>query len=520
MTQQKSEDRVVPEGGVMPVERAGSSPGGQGKAVPVEETAVQLCLPIATAENLRGATRRRSRDRLGDIRAEASKAIGKTGMAASATMEEVAFRLTDALLKVASNKGAPGPDGQTIEALADQWSVVLPRLQADLLQGRYQPGGIRRVFIPKAGGGQRGLGIPDVIDRIVQEAVRQVLEPLWEPTFHPSNHGFRTGRSCHTAIAEAKTHVEDGHEWCVDLDLEKFFDLVCHQRLTARLAERVGDRRLLGLIGRMLRAKVVLPDGVVIDTEQGVPQGGPLSPLLSNVVLDELDRELDRRGHRFVRYADDAKVYVRSERAGRRVMASLTEFIEGRLRLKVNEAKSAVARPEDRHFLGFCLRVDPQSGAVEVLLSERTKRNAMQRVRELTPRNWGNTLVACISQINAWVQGWHGFFGIASESEMQMMRKIDAHLRRRLRAIILRHWKRKRTIARNLIKLGVPRQSAWRQVYQGRRSWWALSHIPAVDHGLNRAFFRERGLVALVEMYRQASQHISAPELPQLALWG
>ena len=172
-------------------------------------------------------------------------------------------------------------------------------------------------------------------------------------------------------------------------------------------------------------------------------------------------------------------------------MASLTEFIEGRLRLKVNEAKSAVARPEDRHFLGFDLRVDPQSGAVEVLLSERTKRNAMQRVRELTLRNWGNTLVACISQINAWVQGWHGFFGIASESEMQMMRKIDAHLRRRLRAIILRHWKRKRTIARNLIKLGVPRRSAWRQVYQGRRSWWALSHIPAVDDGLNRAFFRE-----------------------------
>ena len=206
----------------MPVERAGSSPGGQGKAVPVEETAVQLSLPIATAEHPRGATRRRSRDRLGEIRAGAPKAIGKVGSASSATMEEVAYGLTDALLKVASNKGAPGPDGQTIEALADQWSVVLPRLQADLLAGRYEPGGIRRVFIPKAGGGQRGLGIPDVIDRIVQEAVRQVLEPLWEPTFHPSNHGFRPGRSCHTAIAEARTHVEDGYEWCVDLDLEKF----------------------------------------------------------------------------------------------------------------------------------------------------------------------------------------------------------------------------------------------------------------------------------------------------------
>jgi retron-type reverse transcriptase len=262
-------------------------------------------MPIATAENPKGATRRKTRDRLGAVRAGAPKAIDKTGTAAPATMEEVAKRLTSALLKVASNKGAPGPDGQTIEALCERWPVVLPRLQADLLDGTYRPGVIRRAYIPKAGGGQRGLGIPDVIDRVVQEAVRQVLEPLWEPTFHPSSHGFRPGRSCHTAIAEAKTHVEDGYEWCVDVDLEKFFDLVCHQRLAAKLAERVSDRRLLGLIGRMLKAKVVLPDGVVIDSEQGVPQGGPLSPLLSNVVLDEFDQELARRGHRFVRYADD-----------------------------------------------------------------------------------------------------------------------------------------------------------------------------------------------------------------------
>jgi RNA-directed DNA polymerase len=520
MAQQKSEDRVVPEGGVTPAERAGSSTGEQGKAVPVEETAVQLSLPIATAENPKGATRRRTRDRLGEIRAGAPKAIDTTGTAASATMEEVGYRLTSALLKVASNKGAPGPDGQTIEALLEQWPMVLPRLQADLSAGTYQPGVIRRAYIPKAGGGQRGLGVPDVIDRVVQEAVRQVLEPLWEPTFHPSSHGFRPGRSCHTAIAEAKMHLEDGFGWCVDLDLEKFFDLVCHQRLTAKLAERVGDRRLLVLIGRMLRAKVVLPDGVVIDSEQGVPQGGPLSPLLSNIVLDELDQELVRRGHRFVRYADDANVYVRSERAGRRVMASLTEVIEGRLRLKVNQVKSAVARPEERHFLGFRLRLDPQTGKAEVLLSERTKRNAMERVRQLTPRNWGDTLISCVARINAWLRGWHGFFGIASTSEMQLMRKIDGHIRRRLRAILLRHWKRKRTIARNLIKLGVPRQSAWRQVYRDRRSWWALSHIPAVDHGLNRAFFRERGLVALVEMHRRAQQRIAAPNPPQLALWG
>jgi RNA-directed DNA polymerase len=504
----------------MPAERVGSSTGGQGKAIPVEETAVQLSLPIATAENPRGATRRKTRDRLGAFRAGAPKAIGNAGTAAPATMEEVAKRLTDALLKVASNKGAPGPDGQTIEALLERWPVVLPRLQADLLKGTYQPGVIRRAYIPKAGGGQRGLGIPDVIDRVVQEAVRQVLEPLWEPTFHPSSHGFRPGRSCHTAITEAKGHLEDGCEWCVDLDLEKFFDLVCHQRLAAKLAERVGDRRLLVLIGRMLKAKVVLPDGVVIDTEQGVPQGGPLSPLLSNIVLDELDQELDRRGHRFARYADDAKVYVRSERAGQRVMASLTEFIEGRLRLKVNEGKSAVARPDERHFLGFRLRLDPHTGVVEVLLSERTKRNAMERVRQLTPRNWGSSLDACIAQINAWLRGWHGFFGIASVSEMQMMRKIDAHIRRRLRAIILRHWKRRRTIAKRLVALGVNRRAAWHQVYQGRRSWWALSHAHAVDQGLRNAYFAKRGLIFVVDLHHRAHQHIAAPDPPQLALWG
>lgn len=245
-----------------------------------------------------------------------------------------------------------------------------------------------------------------------------------------------------------------------------------------------------------------------------------LSPLLSNIVLDELDQELARRGHRFVRYADDAKVYVRSERAGQRVMVSLTAFIEGRLRLKVNEAKSAVARPEDRHFLGFRLRLDPQTGIVEVLLSERTKRNAMARVRQLTPRNWGRSLADCIARINAWLGGWHGFFGIASVEEMQMMRKIDAHIRRRLRAIILRYWKRKRTISKRLVALGVNPRAVWHQIYQGRRSWWALSHCHAVDQGLRNAYSAKRGLVSVVGLHRRAHQHIAAPVSPQLALWG
>ena len=227
----------------------------------------------------------------------------------------------------------------------------------------------------------------------------------------------------------------------------------------------------------------------------------------------------ERRGVRLPP-ATHPKVYVRSERAGLRVMASLTDFIERRLRLKVNEAKSAVARPEDRHFLGFRLRKDPQTGTGEVLLSERTRRNAMERIRQLTPRNWGSSLASCISRINAWLRGWHGFFGIASPSAQYVLRALDAHIRRRLRAIVLRHWKRKRTIARRLIKLGGKPASVWRQIYSGHKSWWALSHTPIVDHCLNRAFFKERGLMALVEMHRDTPRHVVVPEPPQLALWG
>ena len=441
-----------------------------------------------------------------------------TGRVTLATMEEVVSRLREAFANVASNGGAPGPDRQTIDLVSRHLDDTLSVLARTLREGSYRVGDIRRVWIPKGGGGERGLGIPNVIDRVVQEAVRMVLEPVYEPTFHASSHGFRPKRSCHTAIAEAREYLEDGHGVVVDLDLEKFFDRVHHQRLMSRLAQRVDDADLLRLIGQMLKAKVVMPDGVKVSTEEGVPQGGPLSPLLSNVVLDELDRELSQRGHRFVRYADDCNIYVRSERAGARVMASVKGFIERRMRLKVNVAKSAVARPEERHFLGFSLRREPLDGEVETMLSKRSKERIDETIRRLTPRNWGASVAACIIAINAVLEGWIGFFGICTRRVERVLRGLDAHIRRRLRAIILGHWKGRRTIVRNLIHRGVRTKTAWRTVYGARKGDWALSHTPAVDRALDNAFFAQSGLVTLWDQWSKRQRTIAAPVQLALAL--
>jgi group II intron reverse transcriptase/maturase len=426
-------------------------------------------------------------------------------------MQEVCERLGDAFEKVASNRGAPGPDRQSIDQVREHWSELEPKLRDGLLDGTYEPGNIRRVWIPKANGGQRGLGIPNVVDRVVQEAVRMVLEPLYEPRFHEASHGFRPGRSCQTAIEAAYEHIDDGCEWVVDIDLANFFDQVCHQRLMARLAQRVDNHALLVLIGKMLKAKVVMPDGVLVSTEEGVPQGGPLSPLLSNIVLDELDQELDRRGHRFVRYADDANIYVRSERAGQRVMASITVFIEKRLRLKVNAAKSAVARPEERHFLGFRLRREPMDGSVEVLLSKRSKGRIEAKIRVLTPRNWGQSLRRCIELTNEYLRGWIGFFGICTAGEKPTFELLDMHIRRRLRAIQVKHWRTKRTVARRLIGLGVAPKLAEVCTYAGRKSGWALAHTKAIHMGLRNAYFAERGLVSVASEWKRLGKHIVAP---------
>lgn len=513
MAPQRKEDHAIPQGCRKAAITREVEQRGGGKVVPVKEQMCQLELHFGTAEDPANAGA--DGKAVSHLGRTAKRAVPKPKCrdrkGTSATMEDVTSELRAAFQKIASNKGAPGPDRQSITEVRKHLEDILPQLRQSLLEETYEPGNIRRVWIPKKGGGQRGLGIPNVIDRTVAEAIRRVLEPHYEPKFREESHGFRPGRSCHTAIAAAIKHVEEGYEWVVDLDLEKFFDRVPHQRLMARLSERVKDRRLLVLIGKMLKAKVVMPDGVVVSNDEGVPQGGPLSPLLSNIVLNELDEELARRGHRFVRYADDCNVYVRSERAGQRVMASITRYIEGRLRLKVNREKSAVARTEERHFLGFTLWRNPWDGAIEVQLSERTKERINDKIRELTPRNWGNSLSACIRQTNVYFTGWINFFGICTGLETEkMLMRLDAHTRRRMRAIQLKHWKRKRTRARKLIHLGVHYKTAWRCVYNGRKSIWALSHSSAVDRGLRNAYFAERGLVSLWEMWRGAPREIVA----------
>jgi RNA-directed DNA polymerase len=508
----ESDGRVVPEGCRKAVSTAASRGG---KATTAREEARQLGLFRETADSPKGD------DGGTDVglptpgpRAVPKSRNTKGGVPPAMTMEEVAaeHNLKRAFERVARNDGAPGPDRQSIEEVQEHLGEILPQLRRELLAGSYQPGMVRRVWIAKVGGGERGLGIPNVVDRLVQQAVYQVLSPHYEPTFHGSSHGFRPGRSCHTAIAEARGHLEEGYGWVVDFDLEKFFDRVNHDRLVARLEQRVKDCRILQLIRRMLKAKVVMPDGVVVRTEEGAPQGGPLSPLLSNIVLDELDWELDRRGHRFVRYADDSNIYVRSERSGKRVMASVVRFLERRLRLKVNTAKSAVARPEERHFVGFRLWREPLDGETEVLLSRRTKERIDEKVRELTPRTWGQSLRGCLQRLNAYLLGWIGFFWVCTAAEERTLHNLDAHIRRRLRAILLRQWKRRRNIARRLIRLGVKPKTAWKGIHREHRSWWALSHSVAVDRGLRNAYFAERGLVSLEQRWRGLrAQNVNAP---------
>lgn len=411
-----------------------------------------------------------------------------------------AANLAQALLNVARNKGAAGVDGRSVDEVVGAAPRLLPYLRGELLAGTYRPGDIRRVWIPKPGGGQRGLGIPNVVDRWVQQAVLQVLQPIFEPTFHASSHGFRPGRGAQTAIDEAKRYLAEGFSITVDIDLSKFFDRVHHQRLLNRLAQRVSDGRILKLVQRMLKAKVVLPEGTRITTEEGTPQGGPLSPLLSNIVLDELDWELARRGLRFVRYADDFSVFVRSERAGRRVMDSIRKFIEGRLRLVVNEEKSSVSRPNDLTFLGFHLG-ETSGGKVTVIPSTRTEKRLESRIRELTPRTWGQSVAECIEKVNSYLRGWFGYFRLCTEEGIISFGTFDAHIRRRIRAVIVRQKRRPRHLYRHLLTRGVPGGMAAKTAFQ-RRGIWHRSATFGMHKAYPNSWFADR-LMSLKEEWQR-----------------
>jgi len=407
-------------------------------------------------------------------------------------MEVVCQRenLFEALRRVQANKGGPGVDGMTVQQLTDYLWEHWPTLRDQLLGGTYRPQPVKRVQIPKPGGGVRKLGIPTVLDRFIQQAVLQVLQPQWDPTFSEHSFGFRPGRSAHQAVAQAQQYIAQGHGWVVDLDLEKFFDRVNHDKLMGQVAKRVQDKCVLKLIRAFLNAGV-MQDGLVSRTDQGTPQGGPLSPLLSNLVLDKLDRELERRGHRFVRYADDCNIYVGSERAGQRVMKSISDFIERKLKLQVNASKSAVAQPKDRKFLGFSFtpgkaprrRIAPQA-------IDRFK----QRLRELTRRTRGVSLSRMIEQLARYLRGWRAYFGFCQTPSV--LDALDSWIRRRLRSVAWKQWKRGRRRFAELRARGVGKDLA-AQSAGSPHGPWRLSRSPALSIAFPNAELASLGLPRL-----------------------
>jgi RNA-directed DNA polymerase len=409
-------------------------------------------------------------------------------------MEEVCERenCQQALQRVKRNKGAPGVDGMTVHELPGYLKQHWTTIREQLLKGTYRPQPVKRVEIDKPdGSGVRNLGVPTVLDRFIQQAVLQVLQRRWDPTFSDHSYGFRPGRSAHQAVARAQQYVVEGYRWVIDLDLEKFFDRVCHDKLMARIAARISDKRMLKLIRAFLAAGV-MEGGVVSAIGEGVPQGGPLSPLLSNLVLDEWDQELERRGHRFVRYADDSNVYVRSERAGQRVMASLTAFITERLKLRVNHTKSAVARPWQRKFLGFSFTSRPQPRR---RIAPQAVGRFKERVRELTGRERGISLTRMVEELSPYLRGWQGYFGFCQTPSV--LRDLEQWMRRRLRAVQWVHWKHGSRRYAELRKRGVWAEWAAKAASSAHGPW-RLAHAKAVKIALPDAFFDSLGLPRLV----------------------
>ena len=446
---------------------------------------VELNLGTGATGETRSAAAQEPEARAASTDVESRTAIGPS-------MEAVVERrnLRKALARVKANKGAAGIDGMTFEDLAPYLKEHWPTIRAQLLDGTYKPQPVRRVEIPKALGGLRPLGIPTVVDRFIQQAVLQVLQPGWDRTFSAHSFGFRPGRSAHQGVAQAQAYIAAGYGVVVDIDLEKFFDRVNHDILMGLVAKRVTDKRILKLIRGFLTAGV-LADGLVSPTEEGTPQGGPLSPLLSNLMLDVLDKELEKRGHRFVRYADDCNIYVRSQRAGERVMESMEQFLTRRLKLKVNKAKSAVAKPSVRKFLGFSFtggksprrRIAPQ--AIHRLKA---------KVRELTRRTGGQSLSQVAKELSCYLIGWRAYFGFCETPSV--LRELDQWIRRRLRAIAWKQWRRGRTRFARLRRRGVGRDLA-AQTAGSPHGPWRLSNSPALTIALPNAFFASLRLATL-----------------------
>jgi RNA-directed DNA polymerase len=446
-------------------------------------------LVLAFAEESRSEASMASAEGTESIRAKhraESPAIGEQ------LMEEICERenCTQALARVKANKGSAGADRMSVQQLPTFLIQHWPAIREQLLSGTYKPQPVRRVEIPKPDGGVRKLGIPTVLDRFIQQAVMQVLQRRWDRTFSKHSYGFRPGRSAHQAVAAAQKYIAAGYRWCVDLDLEKFFDRVSHDKLMAKIAERVSDKRLLKLIRTFLTAGV-MEDGLVSPVDEGTPQGGPLSPLLSNIVLDEFDRELERRGLRFARYADDSNIYVRSRRAGERVMESLKRFITGKLKLKVNEQKSAVARPWERKFLGFSFtrnREPKRRIAPKAILRFKAK------VREVTQRTRGVKVERMAEELSRYLRGWLGYFG--QSQTPSVLQNLEEWTRRRLRSAIWKQWKRGTVRFTELRNRGVGKDLA-AQTVGSVHGPWRLADSPALHYALPNAYFDSLGIPRL-----------------------
>ena len=405
--------------------------------------------------------------------------------------------LARALKRVEGNHGAPGPDGMRTEDLRPWLHAHWPEVRARLDAGTYRPQPVRRVFIPKPGGKVRGLGVPTVLDRLIQQALLQVLTPVFDPHFCDQSYGFRPGRSAHQAVRAAREAIASGHSWVVDLDLEAFFDRVNHDALMARCARRIDDKQVLKLLRAYLNAGV-MQDGVKIPQEEGTPQGSPLSPLLANIMLDDLDKELEARGHQFVRYADDIMIYVKSERAGQRVIKSTRTFVEKRLKLRVNEEKSAVAPATTRSFLGFAFFV--REGEVKVRLGPKARVAAKVRLRRLTARNWRVSMMGRIAALNRFIRGWVGYFALADTPSV--FEELDQWLRRRLRQVRWKEWKRPSGRFRGLVACGIPAWQARKWAASGR-GCWRVAGSPILARALPVSYWQNQGLAGFSDPYRR-----------------